>query len=163
MSREVTKYPPDKHLGDMPLSTCRFQDGTVELFQLQQPLCSLWLGGVVVLWHSLTLCMVAGTDAFEYGGIASSPVFFHISKSNVSCLLASLMRFSATLKYLGSFSMPIYCLFSMMAATQVVPLPIVLSKITPPFGYKSLSGSVADPRAFVSDGTQWSHALSEYG
>ena len=70
--------------------------------------------------------------AFEYGGIASSPVFFHISKSNVSCLLVSLMRFSATLKYLGSFSMPIYCLFSMMAATQVVPLPIVLSKITPP-------------------------------
>ena len=91
-------------------------------------------------------------------------IFLHISKSNVSCLLASLMRFSATLKYLGSFSMPIYCLFSMMAATQVVPLPIVLSKITPPpFGYKSLSGSVADPRASVSDGTQWSHALSEYG
>ena len=59
-------------------------------------------------------------------------IFLHILKSNVSCLLASLMRFSATLKYLGSFSMPIYCLFSMMAATQVVPLPIVLSKITPP-------------------------------
>lgn len=53
-------------------------------------------------------------------------------KSSVSVRLVSLMRFSATAKYFGSFSIPIYCRFSMMAATQVVPLPIVLSKITPP-------------------------------
>ena len=59
------------------------------------------------------------------------------SKSSVICLPASLMRFSATAKYFGSFSIPMYLRFSMMAATQVVPLPIVLSKITPPNWYKS--------------------------
>ena len=72
-------------------------------------------------------------------------------KSSVSVRLASLMRFSATEKYFGSFSMPIYCRFSMMAATQVVPLPIVLSKITPPFWYKYVSGSTASQRASASD------------
>lgn len=72
-------------------------------------------------------------------------------KPIVSVRLASLMRFSATAKYFGSFSMPIYFRFSMMAATQVVPLPIVLSKITPPFWYRCISGSAASQRASASD------------
>lgn len=72
-------------------------------------------------------------------------------KSSVSVRLASLMRFSATAKYFGSFSIPIYCRFSMIAATQVVPLPIVLSKITPPFWYRCVSGIAATPRASASD------------
>lgn len=59
------------------------------------------------------------------------------SKSSVIHRLASFILFSATAKYFGSFSIPMYLRFSMMAATQVVPLPIVLSKITPPNWYKS--------------------------
>lgn len=59
----------------MSLATCRFQDGTVKLLQLQQPFRRFGFGGIIVTPRTFMVRVVTRPQCLEHRGSATYPVF----------------------------------------------------------------------------------------